>query len=49
MGMLEAEIIRFLKLAKTNGIKEKSLVMMGKQDININRGTFLKTLKNIGI
>lgn len=49
MGMLEAEIIRFLKIAKTNGIKEKSLVMIGKQDININFCIFLKTLKNIGI
>lgn len=49
MGMLEAEIIKLLKIAKVNGIQEKSLAMMGKQDININFKEFMNTIKNMGI
>lgn len=49
MGMLEAEIIKFLKLAQINGIKGKSLAMMGKQDINIDFNQFLKTIKDMNI
>lgn len=48
MGLLSSEIIKFLQIANINGIKNKTLAMMGKQDININLKNFIKTIRDLG-
>lgn len=49
MGLLESEIIKFLRVAKLNGIKGKSMVMIGKQAIDANLELLLSAVSAMGL
>lgn len=49
MGLLNNEIVNILRTVKANGISGKSIIMIGKQDLNIDMSVMLKTIKNMGI
>lgn len=48
MGLLDNEIIKFLNIAKQYGIKDKTLVMIGKQNFFVEIESFKRVLCEMG-
>ncbi len=49
MGLMGAEIVKFLQIAKMNGIQGKSIAMIGKQALNTNLNLLLSTVSAMGL
>ena len=49
VGLMGAEIIKFLRTAKMNGIQGKSIAMIGKQALNANPNLLLSAVSAMGL